>query len=200
MTAPTTFDPRPALHAAIDQTGRIITGLAPADLDRATPCPDWTVRDLAGHCSAVLARISHLLPGGDPAELPTTLSLPDGELAVRWAQERDRLFAVLTDDELLGRIVIHPAGRMPAPAALGAYVNELAVHAWDLNRALGDPVVLDEELAGGALAAARDFLPADLRGGPVPFAPPVAVADDAPVADQLAGWMGRDPAWSAAGE
>lgn len=200
MTAPAMLDPRPALLAAIDQTGRILSGLDPADLDRATPCPDWTVRDLAGHCSAVLARIAHILQGGRPDDLPTTLTLPDAELAARWTQERDRLDAVLTDDDLLGRTVTHPAGQMPAPAAIGAYVNELAVHAWDLDRALGGRVTLDEGLAGGALAAARQFLPADLRGGPVPFAPPVAVPDGAPVADQLAGWMGRDPAWSAVGE
>lgn len=200
MTTATALDPRPALTAAIDQAGRVLAAITPADLDRSTPCPDWTVRDLAGHCSAVLARIGHILQGGEPFELPTMLTLPDDDLAPRWAEERDRLQVVLADDAVLGRIVSHPAGRMPAPAAIGAYINELAVHAWDLDRALGGRVVLDEQLAGGALAAAREFLPADLRGGPVPFAPPVEVADDAPVADQLAGWMGRDPSWAAAGE
>lgn len=200
MTTPTALDPRPALVAAIDQTGRILAVLSPSDLDRPTPCPDWTVRDLAGHCIAVLARIGHILQGGQPFDLPTTLSLADEELPKRWAAERGRLLEVLADDAILGRVVTHPAGQMPAPAAIGAYINELAVHAWDLNRAVGEPVVLDEALAGGALAAARQFLPADLRGGPVPFDPPVEVAEGASVAAQLAGWMGRDPSWTAAGE
>jgi len=44
----------------------------------------------------------------------------------------------------------------------------------------------------------RQVVPAETRGGPIPFGPVVAVADDAGPYDQLVGWLGRDPKWSPA--
>ena len=39
----------------------------------------------------------------------------------------------------------------------------------------------------------KQFVPAEPRGGHIPFGPVVAVPTDAPAYDQLAGWMGRQP-------
>ena len=41
-----TTDPRPDFFAAADQAVHLIDGLAPADLDRPTPCDDYDVRTL----------------------------------------------------------------------------------------------------------------------------------------------------------
>ncbi len=47
-------------------------------------------------------------------------------------------------------------------------------------------------------AFARTTVPPGQRGDRVPFAQPQEVAQDAPVYDQLAGWLGREPRWVAA--
>lgn len=49
----------------------------------------------------------------------------------------------------------------------------------------------DDELAGASLAIAEAVLSPDNRGGDIPFEPAVAVAEDAPVYDRLAGFLGR---------
>jgi uncharacterized protein (TIGR03086 family) len=77
-----------------------------------------------------------------------------------------------------------------------AYTQELTVHAWDLATALGRADLLDESLAMITEQAARQFVPAELRGGPVPFGPVVDVPPDAGPYARLAGWLGRDPNWA----
>jgi hypothetical protein len=39
----------------------------------------------------------------------------------------------------------------------------------------------------------QQFIPAERRGGPVPFGQVVEIAADAPAYDRLAGWQGRKP-------
>ena len=81
----------------------------------------------------------------------------------------------------------------PGAAAIGAYTGELATHAWDLATATGRRDQLDDSLAAQVLPMVRQFVPAEQRGGHVPFGPVVQVSADASPYDQLAGWQGRRP-------
>ena len=74
---------------------------------------------------------------------------------------------------------------------LGLPIAELAVHTWDLDRALGRSGELDAEVAERALAFLQRGLTDDNRGEA--FGPPVPVAEDASVHDRLAAFVGRDP-------
>jgi uncharacterized protein (TIGR03086 family) len=98
---------------------------------------------------------------------------------------------------VLDRMLVLPFGTMPGRAAALAYTQELTVHAWDLASAIGRADGLDPSLAEAVTPLARQFVPAGVRGGPVPFGPVVDVAADAGAYQQLVGWLGRDPAWSA---
>lgn len=197
-------DPRPLLWRAVDQAERQVVGVGRTDLDRATPCAGWSVRTLLGHLVAVERRITHIAGGGQPFEVPSLVTdVPDEGWTRAWAEARTELESALADDAVLDRIFAHPAGDFPARQAIVAYVNELTVHGWDLARALGSHGVLgsadalDDDLAEASLGPIRQFLPAEPRGGPVPFGPVVEVPADAPAYDRLLGWMGRDPHWTA---
>ena len=78
--------------------------------------------------------------------------------------------------------------------AAAAYMQELTVHAWDLAYTTGQTGALDQRLAAASLDVARRIMPAEGRGGPVPFGPVVEVPADADPYRQLAGWLGRDAA------
>ncbi|MDQ4118329.1 MAG: maleylpyruvate isomerase N-terminal domain-containing protein [Actinomycetota bacterium] len=43
------------LRTVVDLAGPVVAGTPDADLDRPTPCADWTVRDLVGHMTDALA-------------------------------------------------------------------------------------------------------------------------------------------------
>jgi uncharacterized protein (TIGR03086 family) len=90
------------------------------------------------------------------------------------------------------RVVKLPFGEMPAGVALNIAIFDVTTHAWDLAKATGQSTDLDPEVAGIAYQVAQGMLSDDLRNAGM-FGQPVAVPDDAPVADRLAGLAGRTP-------
>lgn len=193
-----TPDPRPLFAQALDQAGRLVAEVADADLVKPTPCPDFDVEDLLGHLVAVERRVAHIARGGQPFEVPSVLDVapPEGWVQA-WATAREDLDAVMADDDVLTRTFAHPAGEMPGWQATFAYSTEMATHTWDLAVALGRRDELDESIAAAGLDPVMRFLPAQPRGGFIPFGPVVEVPDDAAPYDRLAGWLGRDPEWTA---
>ncbi|MET9274909.1 TIGR03086 family metal-binding protein [Kribbella sp. NPDC003557] len=184
------FDPRPLFVRALDQTQQLIDGTELETLDLPTPCTEYDVRTLLGHLLTVSARINLALRGGDPLTIPVVTTGVD-DVPAAWKERRVALDSTLADDSVLGRTCKLPWGTFPGAAAIGAYTGELATHAWDLATATGRRDQLDEDLAAQVLPMVRQYVPAEQRGGHVPFGPVVPVAADAPPYDQLAGWQGR---------
>lgn len=191
-------DPRPLLAAALDQAGRLVHTVSPADLAKPTPCTEYDVRALVSHLLAVENRIALIIQGAEHAALPREIDRPEDDWAAGWDEHRVALDQALTDDAALGRIVHHPAGDMPGAKALFIYVSEIATHGWDLAAALGRTSELDQAIAAPILAPIKAALPADWRGEEVPFGTVVEVADDSAPYDQLVGWLGRNPSWQPA--
>jgi uncharacterized protein (TIGR03086 family) len=174
-----------------------VEAVAPDAWDAATPCVEWTVRDLVNHVTGEDAWTVPLLRGSSVAEVGGSF---DGDLlgdepaaaAVRGAEE-----AVAVVDERL------PTGGQVhlsyGDEDMGEYVRQLAadhlVHAWDLAAATGGDRALDEDLvdAVGSWFADREEL---YRSGGV-VGPRMDTAGDAPSAQTtlLAGF-GRDARWT----
>jgi len=188
-----TNDPRALFVRALDQTQQLVNTTGPDDLDLQTPCDEYDVRTLLGHLLTVAARIDLALNGGDPLTIPVVTTTGVDDVPAAWKERRVALDATLADDSILGRTCKLPWGTFPGAAAIGAYTGELATHAWDLATATGRRDQLDEELAAQVLPMVRQYVPAEERGGHIPFGPVVPVAADAPPYDQLAGWQGRRP-------
>lgn len=195
-------DTRPLFHAALAQVGPLIDGIVPADLGRPTPCSDWTVRDLLRHLVAVEDRIVHIAGGGKPFEVPSMVDgIADADWPDAWRSRVAPLDQALAHDALLTRDWAHPAGTMPGFRAIAIYASELAVHAWDLARALGRDAELDQDVAAAVVGPITAALPAEPRGAAIgiPFGPVVGVADDASPYARLVGWVGRNPEWTPQG-
>jgi uncharacterized protein (TIGR03086 family) len=185
-------DPRPLFVRAVDQAERLVTTTSPDDLARPTPCDEYDVNTLLGHLLTVAARIDLALNGGDPLTIPVVTTGVD-DVPAAWKERRVALDSTLADDTVLGRICKLPWATLPGAAAIGGYTGELATHAWDLATATWRRDQLDEDLAVQVLPLVRQFVPAEQRGGHVPFGPVVQVAEDAAPYDQLAAWQGRKP-------
>ncbi|WP_018333993.1 TIGR03086 family metal-binding protein [Actinomycetospora chiangmaiensis] len=182
-------DPRPLLYRAAEQVGAL---LGPdLRLDAPTPCEGWTVGDLLAHLVRVHRRVAHVGRGGHPFDLPHQTPVED--YADAFADGRREIADVWDDDAVLDRQLAVPWGTVPGRAAAWGYVREFTAHGWDLAVALDVVDVLDPELAGAALEVARASLPAQPRGGDIPFGPVVEVGEDAGPYDRLVAWLGRDP-------
>ena len=190
-------DPREPLFRAVDQALGLVALATPDRLGDPTPCAEYDVRHLVGHLVAVLRRIGYVAGGGHAYDVPSiVLDLADDAWLPAARANAAALRAAWADDAVLDRVLRLPWGEVPGRGAALAYVQELTTHAWDLATALGRTDLLDPALAELALVAARRFLPAQPRGGPIPFEAPVEVADDAPVHERLVAWLGRDPGWT----
>ncbi|PUA82854.1 TIGR03086 family metal-binding protein [Nocardioides currus] len=171
-------EPVVTLSRALDQAGDVLATVHAEDLDKPTPCGEWSVRDLASHLASGPGRFLQMARG-EEVDFAAPAAIPDGAWATTFRAGADDL--------------IHHWHGQPADQAAGAgfQVAEMAVHTWDLARALGRDVELDDEVAEAGLAAMQQGLTDDNRGSV--FAPAVSVAEDAGAYDRLAAFAGRDP-------
>lgn len=192
------MDPRPLLTRALDQIGTLVDATPTDQLDRPTPCDGWDVRTLLDHLVGVHRRVAHVAETGALVDVPAVVATPDGQHARVIAEGRAavvRAWALDSDDDaVLDREMTLPWGTMPGRAAGFGYVQELTVHAWDLAVPTGRVGALDPTLAEAAVDNAQRMVPAEQRGGFIPFGPVVEVPADAGPYDRLVGWLGRDPA------
>ena len=178
---------------AMNQSDALITGLiaglTPDDREKSTPCDEWTVHELLGHMCGGAHMIAGALrdeaPPSDPPEV-----LADGP-AAGWAAASADLSAAATPEALAGTHTL-PFGEMPGSMAVSVIVADQITHAWDLARATGQDLDLDDELAEFALGTWQPIIPAEGRSGPG-FKAVVEVADDASTIDRLVAYTGRQP-------
>lgn len=193
-----------------DRAAELYDEVLPAvtDWDAATPCSDWTAREVLAHVVDEQLWIPGLLAGGTVEEVAD-------DLEDRLRRLRDVSGPELVDDWRSMRAPVAAAwrgtcggdadpsvhlsyGLAPARHYLAQQVFDLAVHAWDLAASQGMDLQWDDELA----RAVVDFAHADLADNPAPelFDPPVPGFDgpDTAPRDTALALTGRDPsAWPA---
>ena len=166
------------LSRALDQAGDVLATVHADDLDKPTPCGEWSVRDLANHLASGPARFLQM-SRGEEVDWSATPRVSDGTWATTFRSGADDL--------------IHHWHDQPEDQTDGAgwQTAEIAVHTWDLARAIKRADDLDDDVAEAGLAFLQQGLTDENRGSV--FAAPVSVADDAPAYDRLAAFAGRDP-------
>ena len=189
------MNPLEALDIA---TAGFATALEAVDDDHLpgpTPCDEWDVRYLVAHVVGGNRFAARVLDGlsAEAAlqEIMATRQLGDEPL-VDFTSSADEQRQRFRADGALDRNVSHPLGELSGLRFLDLRVFDLALHTWDLARALGIPDELDADLARAALTIV-DTSPAGMGFG---LTPRGRVAPDATVQDRLLDLTGRDPAWS----
>lgn len=85
------------------------------------------------------------------------------------------------------------SGRIDAQEYGWQMTTDLAVHGWDLAKAIGAPHPIAGDVAGGLVEHTEPVL-GDLQGIGI-FAPPVEVASGVDPASRRVALLGRDPDW-----
>jgi uncharacterized protein (TIGR03086 family) len=187
-------DPVATLARALDQAGAVVAAVRPEQATLPTPCRAWDVRTLVNHLVQDVRQFAVTAQGGrfqaDDADV-----IGD-DWAGAYRQAADALLAVWRRPGVLERTVRLPIGEFTGSWRVGQQVADVAVHAWDVARATGQPTELDPEVGQAALDWARRNLQPRFRGeeGQAAFGAEVAVPADAPLYDRLAAFFGRDPA------
>ena len=159
----------------------------------ATPCGEWTVRDLANHVLSEVCWAVPLFAGRTIAEVGDRF---DGDLlgddpTGRWDEAaRDALTAV-DEDGAMGRTVHLSFGDFPGAGYAMQLFADLLIHGWDLSVATGQDTRLDPELVDACAVWFADWSDGYRAAGAVAERPPVP-ADADPQARLLAEF-GRSP-------
>ena len=195
---------------AVQLGGSVVAAVRPDQLDKPTPCGDYTVRPLLGHMVGVLQRVAVLGQGGDGMRCPPrSQGVADDGWVQAWQAAAADVRKAWADEAAMARTYTFPWAVHDGAATLAMYTSELSVHTWDLARATGQRPAWDDEVLTVALAsihvdlpggnraamfeAMRETMPPELRDFTPPFAEVVEVPDDAPLIDRLVAWTGRQP-------
>ena len=186
-------------RAAVLGAAAVACQVRPADLGRATPCPEWTVAGLLSHLS-VQHRGFAAAAGGNGGDLAVWAPRPPAADPV--ADFLAATAGVLTAfgaDEVQGRRFqlpeISTTVEFPAARAIWFHFIDYVAHAWDLARAIGTGLDLDRPVLAAAWEAAQQ-VPGTARSRPgSPFGPRVTVPPGAPLLDRIVARLGRSPDW-----
>jgi uncharacterized protein (TIGR03086 family) len=188
------------MNPAAQRLARLVEGISDDQLDRPTPCPDYTVGDLLDHINSLsLAFVSAANKTNEVGKRP-----PMGDAARLGDDWRTRIppqLATMADawrePEAWNGMTVIGGGDTPAEVTGLIGLDELIVHGWDIARATGQQLECDDD----SLEACRSVLSMFAVPGKVvepgaPFGTVVDVPDDAPLLDQVLGLSGRDPSWT----
>jgi uncharacterized protein (TIGR03086 family) len=191
------------LGPASREMARLVNQVRDDQLDDPTPCPSYTLGDLLQHVRGLAeaftlaARKEQPSGGSKPPPQGDAASLPDD-----WRGETTEWLDRLVDawaDPAAWEGTTWIAGFEAPSAAVGiTAANELVTHGWDVARASGQQLLLDD----AALAPSKEFVammsgPGSEQARGDAFGPALPVPAGASGLDEVIAGNGRDPAWSA---
>ncbi|MBC6461338.1 TIGR03086 family metal-binding protein [Actinomadura sp. HBU206391] len=182
-----------AFDTALTEFDRRVHQVTGEQWDAATPCSDWTVRDLVGHLTAEHLWAPLLLRGATLGEVGDRFDgdvLGDDPVGA-WEQAVAESSLAFHRPGALDGSVHTSGGRTPAAEYAWQMTMDLTVHAWDLARGIGADDGMDKNLVATVLAGAESRI-GDWQGLGI-FDPPVDVAESASVQDRLVALLGRRP-------
>jgi uncharacterized protein (TIGR03086 family) len=181
-----------SLERAFASTRKVLAGVDADRLDQSTPCQSWDVRQVINHIVGGSHWFAASTEAGESPALEDT-DYAGGDFVAAFDEGAAKSVAAFAAPGAQERMIKLPFGTMPGSAFMGLATTDTFTHGWDLARATGQDTDLDPELAAQLLEGARAAIGDQFRGadGTAPFGPIVEVPDDAPAADQLAGFLGR---------
>jgi uncharacterized protein (TIGR03086 family) len=173
--------------AQLDQMAPLLAGvvgnLTVDELDRPTPCDDFTVRGVLEHMIGGATMFAAAFRGEAPGEPDLTDPLASFLPALQ------DLGAAIGAPGALDRTVAAPFGEVPGDTFARFVVLDGLVHGWDMATATGQPYEPSDELVDAVEGFARQSLD-PLRDGQT-FATAVEPAPDATPIERLAAYTGR---------
>jgi len=181
-SAPATLDKLTSADATLAVLQHVLRDLTPEDLERQTPCTDFTVRKLVDHLVDSMKGLGAMADG-------VVEVADEGPVESRVADAAQQALEAWNRRGLEGTVKVGP-NEMPADIAANILSLEFLIHAWDVAVATGRQVVVSDEVTGYVLELAEQVITPQAREGGA-FAPEVEVGPDAHLLDRLIAYSGR---------
>lgn len=186
----TPIDGITALERAYDNLAKVVADLEPTQLTLPTCCPAWDVRGLLNHILGGAVMYTMVNAGQAAGEDNGDLvgDDPIGALATTSAAN----LASWREPGALDGDRTYPWGTFPAGAGLLINVGEVALHSWDLGKAIAQTPVIDPDVAQLVYDLYRHVPMDDMRANGV-YGAEISIPESAPVQDRLLGFLSRQP-------
>jgi uncharacterized protein (TIGR03086 family) len=193
------------LGPAAREVTRLVNGVRDDQLGDPTPCTRYTLGDLLHHVRGLaeaftVAGRKQQPAGGSKPPPQGDASLLPSDWRGETADWLGRLAETWSEPAAWEGTAWIAGFEAPASAVGITAANELVVHGWDVARATGQQLVLDDT----ALAPSREFV--EMMSGPGSeeargdaFGPALPVPVGASALDEVVAGNGRDPAWAVEG-
>jgi uncharacterized protein (TIGR03086 family) len=180
----------------LDETSRVVDNIQPDQLSNPSPCEEWTVRDVLNHVTGGATLFTACVRDGAVSderygELMGGDNLGDDYLGA-FHHAADDAMSAFAEPGAMDKMVKLPFGEMPAGQALTIAIFDVTVHTWDLARGTGQSTELDSEVLDAAWDISHQMVSPELRATGL-YGEDLDVADDLPLQDRLAAFVGRAP-------
>jgi uncharacterized protein (TIGR03086 family) len=167
---------------------RRLNAVAADQWHNATPCTEFTVRQLVEHVITAQRMGPKLLGASGAIDAPL-----GNDLVSAWQSTRAAALAAYETAGALQKVVDTPFGQMPAEQFIaGPMIGDALIHTWDVARAIG----ADDTLPEAACRIQLDMLkavPEEFLRQPGLFSAAIAPPAGADAQTQLLCYCGRQP-------
>ncbi len=181
------------LELAFKTARGVLANVQPNQMDDATPCESWKVRDVVNHIVGGSQWFGATMDAGEsdnPGDVP---DISDQDYMAIFDDGAKKSVEAFGRDGALEKNVKLPFAEFPGAAFMGLATTDAFTHAWDLAKATGQNTDLEPDLAAKLLDGAKASISDAFRGddGKMPFGPQQDAPAGASNADQLAAFLGR---------
>jgi uncharacterized protein (TIGR03086 family) len=180
-----TMDPLTQLGQVGPLLAGVVGNLTSDDLDRPTPCAEYTVRGVLEHMIGGATAFAAAYRQESPSEPDLT------DVLAGFGPALENLFGAVTAPGALDKTIAAPFGDIAGDAFARFIALDGLVHGWDLATATGQPYNPPDDLVAEVEAFARQAID-PLRDGQT-FDEPVEPTADATPIERLAAYTGRRP-------
>lgn len=196
-------DLRPFHRVSVLRSIEAVDAVRTSDLDRPTPCAEWTLADLLAHMTVQHRGFAAAARGhGADESVWDVATVADAVRAdpvgAYTAAAHDVLEAFAADGITEATFALPefgPEATFPGALAIGFHLVDYAVHGWDVAASLGTPYDLPDDVVAAVLPLVMAIPDGDFRDT---AASPFNRAVDASGAtdfDRILAHLGRRPDW-----
>lgn len=186
-----TVDTQTQLDAILPALLEVADHITPDQLDAASPCAKFTVRDVLAHMIGGAGFFAAQLRGeGVPEPPPEGADLTGDDPIATFRAAIEAVGAAAAQPGAPARTIVTPFGEMTGEQATRYLAFDGMVHTWDLARATGQVYAPPEPLAADVLAIARQVVTPAMRDGDT-FAEANPAPAGASSLEQLIAFTGR---------
>jgi uncharacterized protein (TIGR03086 family) len=165
-------------------------GVKEDQFENQTPCEDWNVKQLMNHMIGSFTFFTSRAKGEEPSprqEFYAQNFTDTVELLEKTAQEAVEAWKT---PGVMDKKIQAPMGEVTGEFLTGITATELLIHGWDLARATGQKMEVDDALSERVLELAKQRMTPETRGRA--FSPEKEAPANSSALDRLAAYLGRE--------